>query len=187
MRADPRRGDLGDAVGAIGEPDLVDQDELEDDPEPDRRHGQVVAGQFEGGNAQQDPEEGRHEEGGEHPRPYGQAELGGENGRGVGPHSPKRRLRQRQLTRVSQDDVQSQAGHRKTDGQIDQVHPVVARHQTGENQNEQRPERQERAVFLCVWFIGAPSYAFSAIFSPKNPCGRRRRTRIRMMKAKASR
>ncbi len=42
--ADPRRGNRGDAVGTIGQPDRIDQDELEDDPEPDRRHRQVVAG-----------------------------------------------------------------------------------------------------------------------------------------------
>ena len=111
MRTNPRRGNLGDAVGTIGQPDRIDQDELEDDPEPDRRHGKVVTRQLQRGNAQQHPEKGRHEECGDHAGPHGHAQSRRENGRGVGPHSPEGRLGQRQLTRIPQDDVQPQTGH----------------------------------------------------------------------------
>ena len=73
-----------------------------------------MAGQLQRGNAQQHPEETRYKKGCDHAHPDGHAQLRREEGRGVGPYSPEGRLGQRELSRVAQDDVQPQAGDRRS-------------------------------------------------------------------------
>ena len=131
--ADPRRRDLGDAVGAAGELDRVDQDELQDDPESNRSHGQIVAGELQRRNAQEYPEECRHNKRGEQAHPGGHPELGCKQCRRVGPHTPEGRLSQGELPPITQDNVQPEAGHGESDRQIHHVEPVVAAQRPGKD------------------------------------------------------
>ena len=177
-RADRRRRDAGHPIAAVGHRRPVDEHQLRDNAEADRRQRQVMPGKAQARPSEpetdQPAEDRRHRHRGQH-RP---APVHGHVSRRVGADPEECRLRQGQLAGKAEQNPEAQYGDRVDAGDVGDVEEIVRVH---DQRNAQQHDQQHRQAEPP-----APAHAFSPTRSPNSPCGRTTSTTIRITNAIAS-
>jgi hypothetical protein len=149
-----RAWNAGDAVGATGQADPVQQHDADDLAEGQRDDGQVVAPQPQHRKAEQHAPEGRQDSRQRQAEPEGKAEILGQNRIGIGPDSVEGDVAKVQQPREPDHDIQPPAEHHIGQHQDPKVEFIAA--DTGDEGQHQcdgqqrRPEQQPRAGQPCA-------------------------------------
>ena len=124
--AERRRRNAADAVHAVRHLAPVEEDVPHDLAEAERGERQVVALEPQGRDPDQETEQSGHDAGGDEARPEQEpAAAGGGQGGGVGADAEEGGMAERDLSGVSQDDVEADREQREDERQVDQPQDVV--------------------------------------------------------------
>jgi hypothetical protein len=148
VERDPQ-GTIGQVEIAEPRPEvrhLVDED-LHDGAEGERHHGQIGAGDAQGGQGQQQAEQGRHH-GADHQRgPEPQFQMHQQHPRRIGADAEQGGMADGDLARVAEDDVEAQR-HDGEDRDGDQQMQVIgARHHEGADEDRGDGDEREKALW----------------------------------------